>query len=98
MLSAIPKTWNRIDKDNQDKMLAIAKELGDSFQKKNRFEMNKPIEIMKEYGLKVNNPTEEQLQTWKDLVEEMLPYFKGSLLDEPVYDRFIQIKNKMEVR
>lgn len=92
------KTWNRIDKDNQDKMLAIAKELGDSFQKKNRFEMNKPIEIMKEYGLKVNNPTEEQLQTWKDLVEEMLPYFKGSLLDEPVYDRFIQIKNKMEVR
>ena len=53
---------------------------------------------MKEYGLKVNNPTEEQLQTWKDLVEEMLPYFKGSLLDEPVYDRFIQIKNKMEVR
>ena len=92
------KTWNRIDKDNQDKLLAIAKELGGSFQKKNRFEMNKPIEIMKEYGLKVNNPTEEQLQTWKDLVEEMLPYFKGSLLDEPVYDRFIQIKNKMEVR
>ena len=92
------KTWNRIDKDYQDKMLGIAKELGNSFQKKNRFEMNKPIEIMKEYGLKVNNPTEEQLQTWKDLVEEMLPYFKGSLLDEPVYDRFIQIKNKMEVR
>ena len=34
----------------------------------------------------------------KQVIEEMLPYFKGSLLDEPVYDRFIQIKNKMEVR
>ena len=92
------KTWNRIDKKNQSLMIEIANELGRNFQKKNRHEMDKPIEIMKEYGLKVNNPSQEQLQTWKDLVIEMLPYFKGTLLDDSVYQRFIQIKTEMEAR
>ena len=92
------KTWNRIDKKNQSLMIEIANELGRNFQKKNRHEMDKPIEIMKEYGLKVNDPSQEQLQTWKDLVIEMLPYFKGTLLDDSVYQRFIQIKTEMEAR
>ena len=79
-------------------MIAIANELGRNFQKKNRHEMDKPIQIMKEYGLKVNDPSQEQLQTWKDLVIEMLPYFKGTLLDDGVYQRFLQIKTEMEAR
>ena len=92
------KTWNRIDKKNQLLMIEIANELGRNFQKKNRHEMDKPIQIMKEYGLKVNDPSQEQLQTWKDLVIEMLPYFKGTLLDDGVYQRFLQIKTEMEAR
>jgi len=92
------KTWNRIDKKNQLLMIEIANDLGRNFQKKNRYEMDKPIQIMKEYGLKVNDPSQEQLQTWKDLVIEMLPYFKGTLLDDGVYQRFIQIKTEMEAR
>ena len=92
------KTWNRIDKKNQLLMIKIANELGKNFQKKNRHEMDKPIQIMKEYGLKVNDPSQEQLQTWKDLVIEMLPYFKGTLLDDGVYQRFLQIKTEMEAR
>ena len=90
------RTWNRIKPEHQSMMLDIAQSIGNGFQKKNRHETNKAIDVMKEYGLTVNTPTPDQVRKWEDLIERMYPDLRGSLLDEVTFDRLMEIKKEMD--
>jgi len=92
------RTWNRIKPEYQKSMLEIAQKIGDGFQKKNRYDSDKAVDVMKEYGLKVNTPTAEQVEEWKALIERMYPDIRGSLIDEKVFDKLMNIKKDMESR
>ncbi|MDP7475451.1 MAG: TRAP transporter substrate-binding protein DctP [Candidatus Marinimicrobia bacterium] len=90
------RTWNRIKPEYQSMMLDIAQNMGNNFQKKNRHETNKAIDVMKEYGLTVNTPMPDQVKKWENLIERMYPDLRGSLIDEVTFDRLMEIIKEMD--
>ena len=90
------KTWNKIDSQYQESMMAIAKDLGDGFQAKNLYESYMAVGVMEEYGLKVNTPTPEQIDVWHQLIKDMSPDFRGTVMTEKAFDRLMVIKKEME--
>ncbi|MBC8344926.1 MAG: TRAP transporter substrate-binding protein DctP [Candidatus Marinimicrobia bacterium] len=92
------RTWRRIKPEHQASMMEIAQKIGTGFQEKNRHESGKAIDVMVEYGLKVNTPTPEQVMEWKALIERMYPDFRGTLIDEVTFDRLMEVKNEMDSR
>jgi TRAP-type C4-dicarboxylate transport system substrate-binding protein len=92
------RTWKRIKPDHQKAMLRIAQNIGNKFQEKNRHETDKAVEVMKQYGLKVNTPTVEQVEEWKELIKQMYPDIRGTLIDEKAFDKLMEIKKEMESR
>ena len=92
------KTWQRIKPTHQQSILAASKKIGDRFQSKNRYESDKAVNVMEQYGLTVNNPTAEELKRWQDLVKTMGPDFRGTVINEKAYDRLMEIKKEMDAR
>ena len=90
------KTWNRIDPKYQEVMLNIAQEIGKGFQEKNRYESDKAIGVMEEYGLKINRPNPSQFNEWETLIEKMTPDFRGTVIEEKAFDRLMDIMKEME--
>ena len=90
------RTWNRINVDNQNLMMEIANQIGKGFQEKNRYESDKAVGVMQEYGLKVNKISPDQLDDWKRLINKMTPDFRGTVIDEKAFDRLIEIRKEME--
>ncbi len=92
------RTWKRIKPKHQAAMVKIAQKIGKGFQDKNRHETDKAVDVMKQYGLKVNTPTDEQVAEWKAFIERMYPDIRGSLIDENAFDKLMEIKKEMESR
>lgn len=90
------KTWNRIDSKYQEVMLSVAQDIGKGFQEKNRYESDKAIGVMEEYGLKVNRPNPSQFNEWETLIEKMTPDFRGTVIEEKAFDRLMDIMKEME--
>ena len=90
------RTWNRINVDNQNLMMEIANQIGKGFQEKNRYESDKAVGVMQEYGLKVNKISPDQLDDWKRLIDKMTPDFRGTVIYEKAFDRLIEIRKEME--
>ena len=90
------KIWNRIDPKHQEIMMRIAQNIGTEFQKKNRYESDKAVGVMEEYGLKVNRPNQSQFNEWETLIEDMTPNFRGTVIDEKAFDRLMDIMKEME--
>ena len=90
------RTWNRINVDNQNLMMEIANQIGKGFQEKNRYESDKAVGVMQEYGLKVNKISPEQFDDWKRLIDKMTPDFRGTVIDEKAFDRLMEIRKEME--
>ena len=53
---------------------------------------------MKNYGLKVNDLSKEQINEWNVLVESMYPLIRGNIVEEEIFDRVIKLKDKMPSR
>jgi len=89
------KIWNRIKPKYQNIMQKVSDEIGLEYQLNNRKEEDDAVEVMKEYGLKVNNLSPEQLSEWNMLVESMYPLIRGNIVQEEIFDRVIKLKNSM---
>ena len=50
---------------------------------------------MKEYGLKVNNLNQDQVDEWNELVESMYPLIRGNIVQEEIFDRVMDLKSGM---
>ena len=79
-------------------MEKIARKIGNGFQNQNRHETDKAVQVMQEYGLKVNTPTADQVHEWEALIQGMYPDIRGSLIDEKAFDRLMEIKKEMDSR
>ena len=90
------KTWNRIDPKYQEVMLSVAQDIGKGFQEKNRYESDKAIGVMEEYGLKINRPNPSQFNEWETLIEKMTPDFRGTVIEEKAFDRLMDIMKEMK--
>ena len=76
--------------------MEVAKEIGKGFQEKNRYESDKAVGVMQEYGLKVNQLSPDQFNEWKSLIHIMTPDFRGTVIDEKAFDRLMEIRKEME--
>jgi len=76
-------------------MLKVSDEIGLEYQMNNRQEADNAVDVMKEYGLKVNNLTPKQLNEWKTLVESMYPLIRGNIVQKEIFDRVLKLKNSM---
>ena len=91
------RTWNKLKPDHQKLISSISKKIGKKFQDKNRYGSDDAVNVMKQYGLKVNKPSSEQLAEWYGLIDEMGESFRGSFITVDAYDRLIEIKKLMKV-
>ena len=89
------KIWNRIKPKYQKIMQKVSDEIGLEYQLNNRKEEDDAVEVMKEYGLKVNDLSPEQLSEWNMLVESMYPLIRGNIVQEEIFDRVIELKDSM---
>ena len=89
------KIWNRIKPKYQEIMQKVSDEIGLEYQLNNRKEEDDAVEVMKEYGLKVNDLSPEQLSEWNMLVESMYPLIRGNIVQEEIFDRVIKLKDSM---
>ncbi len=92
------KVWNRIKPKYQKIMMKVSEEIGLEYQLNNRKEEDEAVNVMKNYGLQVNDLSNEQIYEWNVLVESMYPLIRGNIVEEEIFDRVIKLKDKMPSR
>ena len=92
------KVWKRIKPKYQKVMMKVSEEIGLEYQLNNRKEEDEAVNVMKNYGLQVNNLSQEQINEWNVLVESMYPLIRGNIVEEEIFDRVIKLKDKMPSR
>ena len=92
------KVWNRIKPKYQKVLTKVSEEIGLEYQLNNRKEEDEAVNVMKNYGLQVNDLTKEQINEWNVLVESMYPLIRGNIVEEEIFDRVIKLKDKMPSR
>ena len=83
------KTWNRIPKKYHDDLISIANDIRDRQKETNKNAEAQAIAAMKQYGLIIHSPTEEETKLWQKEVDKMEPYLRGNVIPANVYDRVI---------
>ena len=91
------RTWNKLKPTYQKSMMKITKDIGRRFQDKNRYGSDNAVDAMKEYGLKVNTPSKENLKEWYEVIDQMDKSFRGSFITIDAFDRLTEIKKTMNV-
>ena len=81
------RVWSKIRPEHQKVMMEIAQEIGKKYQENGRTTDAKAIEMMKEYGMKVKTPTDEELKIWEDFKEEIIPDVIDTYVPKEVYDK-----------
>lgn len=83
------RVWSKIRPEHQKVMMEVAQEIGKKYQENGRKTDAKAIEMMKEYGMKVKTPTDEELKIWEDFKEEIIPDVIDAYVPKEVYDKVI---------
>ena len=79
-------------------MIKVSDEIGVEYQLNNRKEEDEAVNVMKDYGLQVNDLSLEQIEEWNSLVESMYPLIRGNIVQKEIFDRVIKLKDKMPSR
>jgi|TARA_B110000263_G_scaffold175877_1_gene153754 TRAP-type C4-dicarboxylate transport system substrate-binding protein len=88
------KTWNRIPNKYHDDLISIANDIRERQKETNKNAEAQAIAAMKEYGLIIHSPTEEETKLWQKEVDKMEPYLRGNVIPADVYDRVIRLTQK----
>ena len=91
------RIWSKIDPKYHEEMLDIVAEIDKEQRKSGRYKDGKSIEVMKQYGLKVHELTEEELQYWKEYVEEWYPDIRGSYVPADIFDKIVALKKEKDI-
>ena len=81
------RVWSKIRPEHQRVMMEVAQEIGKKYQENGRKTDAQAIEMMKEYGMKVKTPTDEELKIWEDFKEEIIPDVIDTYVPKEVYDK-----------
>jgi len=90
------RIWKKIDLVHQESMLKIANEIRVQQQSETRYDDQKAIDVMKEYGLVIHEPTDEEREHWKTYVKTWYPDLKRSFIPEEIFERVLQLKREKE--
>ena len=85
------KTWERIPKKYHQHLLSIARSIQIKYAKSNSDADVKALEAMKQYGLKVHTPSENERALWSQEVERVSYYLRGKVIPETIYDTVIKL-------
>lgn len=91
------RVWDRIDPAYHDKMMEAIAEIDKAQKETGRYLDSESIEVMKDYGLTVHELTDEELQYWKDYVEEWYPDIRGSYVPAEIFDKVVALKKEKDL-
>lgn len=89
------RTWNRISLEDQEKLLSICQKVAEKHQNSTRMKDLEAISVMEEHGLKINRITPYQAEEWSTFLESWYPDLRGFLVPEQIFDRTIELKQKL---
>lgn len=75
------KTWNRIPKQFHEGMLEAAQRCATGMDVETLKANNEAVEIMKKYGLTINDVPQEAVDEWKGIIKKGLDLFVGGVFD-----------------
>ena len=85
------KTWKRIPNKYHEDLLSIAREIQAKYADSNSDADVKALDAMKQYGLKVHSPSEDERALWFQEVERVSYYLRGKVIPETIYDTVIKL-------
>ena len=85
------KTWKRIPNKHHEDLLSIARTIQAKYADSNSDADIKALEAMKQYGLKVHTPSEDERDLWFQEVERVSYYLRGKVIPETIYDTVIKL-------
>ena len=85
------KTWKRIPDKYHEDLLSIAREIQAKYADSNSDADLKALDAMKQYGLKVHSPSEDERALWFQEVERVSYYLRGKVIPETIYDTVIKL-------
>ena len=85
------KTWKRIPDKYHEDLLSIAKAIQAKYADSNSDADVKALDVMKQYGLKVHSPSEDERALWFQEVERVSYYLRGKVIPETIYDTVIKL-------
>ena len=85
------KTWKRIPDKYHEDLLSIAKAIQAKYADSNSDADVKALDAMKQYGLKVHSPSEDERALWFQEVERVSCYLRGKVIPETIYDTVIKL-------
>jgi TRAP-type C4-dicarboxylate transport system substrate-binding protein len=91
------RIWSRIDPEYREKMMEAVYEINEAQKEEGRYLDTEAIDVMKEYGLEVQTLSEDELQYWKDYVEEWYPDIRGSYVPADIFDKVVALKKEKEL-
>ena len=81
------RVWDRLPATRQQQLRAAAKEAGAEIREYGRRESELAIDAMAKRGLKVLEPSAEDLADWEKFVQTLYPEIRGKIVPEDVFDR-----------
>ena len=88
------KTWERIPKKFHSDMILVARKILERNQNKNREAGEKAIKVMVENGLKIYEPSIEEIRIWEQEVNKFDSLLKKELIPKDTYKKVVElIKN-----
>ena len=85
------KTWKRIPDKYHEDLLSIARAIQAKYADSNSDADVKALDAMKQYGLKVHSPSEDERALWFQEVERVSYYLRGKVIPETIYDTVIKL-------
>jgi len=85
------RSWQRIPAQYREELQQSAVRESKTIQDSLRYQSDEAIEIMKQHGLQVYEPTESERREWVAETESYYPKFKGVLVPPDMHDRVMKI-------
>ena len=80
------RTWRRIPKNLQSKLIAAAEEVGASMKAETSTADKKAIDVMTKYGLKINHVPDDVVEQWAALMREGFTELLGRSVNPAAYE------------
>ena len=85
------KTWNRIPKKYHNDLISAAQAIREKHLETNRTAEQQALEAMKQYGLTIHTPSDDEVFQWKSEVKRMEPHLRGNVISSEIYDRVMKL-------
>ena len=88
------RVWKKIKPNHQKIMMDIANDIGQKYQQSGREMEKKAIEVMRQYGMKIKKPSEEEIAVWNNFKDEITPDVVETFLSTEIYEKVISAINE----